>query len=376
VSLPITDHVGMWADEISAWLPAAIFDAHVHLGLPDAVGPIAPARRQAALLTFTSLPWGSFTEIYAQLFPGRTLTGVFALPFPQREVALDAANDYLIDLMAREPRAQGFLLSDPRDPAPAIAAFARARQAGVRIRGVKPYADRLGKGNFEATMAEFLPDGLLEFMNEHGLIMLLHTAGQGVGERECQDFLRRLAQRWPRVRVVLAHMGRYVHPRQFLDFLAAGVLEECPGLYLEMSSASVVEVYESTLRHEWLWPRLLFGSDLPFGLITGVEHWSATHGAIFLTRDTYPWSDPAMDAAFAEERKLLTYNTYHTIKALKDALYRLGITGAQAAALKALIFERNAQRLLAEAQDPQAADTPAPGRRSAAQGVPHATDRT
>jgi hypothetical protein len=339
----------MWADELDGWLPARLFDAHVHLGLPGAVGVISPERRHAALLTFTSLSWEDFNETHAALFPGRALTGLFALPFPQREVHLDAANDDLIELMAREPRVKGFLLSDPRDPLPAIAAFDRALAAGVRFSGVKPYADRLGKSNFEATMAEFLPDGLLEFMNEHGLLMLLHTSGMGVGERDCQDFLRRLAQRWPRVRVVLAHLGRYVRPQQFLDFLASGVLEECPMLCLEMSSASVAEVYENVLRREWLWPRLLFGSDVPFGLITGVERWSETHGAIFLARDTYTWSDPALDRAFSEERKHLTYNTYHTIKALKDAMTRIGLSGAQGDSLKDMVFRRNAERLL-EAQ--------------------------
>ncbi len=69
------------------------------------------------LLTWTSLLWDDFVQTYGELFPGRDLVGLFALPFPQREVALVAANDYLIALLAREPRAKGFLLADPRDPA-------------------------------------------------------------------------------------------------------------------------------------------------------------------------------------------------------------------------------------------------------------------
>jgi hypothetical protein len=242
VSSRITDHVRLWADELAGWLPEVIFDAHVHLGLPEALGPVAPERLRGALLTFTEQPWEEFAETWAGLFPGRRLEGVFALPFPQREIALDAANDYLIALMRREPRARGFLLSDPRDPAPAIAACERARAAGVRFTGVKPYADRLGKSNFDATMAEFLPDGLLEFMHDQGLIMLLHTSGLGVGCTDCQEFLRRMGRRWPGLRVVLAHMGRYVRSQQYLDFLATGVLEECPSLFLEMSSASRPEV--------------------------------------------------------------------------------------------------------------------------------------
>ncbi len=357
---PVTDHIRLWADELAGWLPHQVFDAHVHVGPPEAAGPVPPERRRTALLTFTSQPWESFAETWAGLFPGRRLTGVFALPFPQREIRLDAANDYLIELMQREPRARGFLLADPHDPAPVIRAFERGLAAGVRFTGVKPYADRLGKSNFAATMDEFLPDSLLEFMDAQGLVMLLHTAGAGVGEPAVQSFLRRMGRRWPRVRAVLAHMGRYVQPRQFLDFLASGVLEECPMLFLETSSASVPEVYQKTLEREWLRPRLVFGSDLPFGLITGVEHWSESHGATFLTRDLYPWTDPGMAAALAEERNRLTYNTYHTIKAVKDGMERAGISGPEAETLKDLIFRRTAEKLVAPAG-------PCPGR----SGIPH-----
>lgn len=361
MSTAITDHVRLWADELAGWLPAVLFDAHVHLGLPRAVGPIAPERRRSALLTFTHFSWEDLLAVYSGLFPGRRLDGLFGFPFPQREVDLAIANDDLVELLQRDSRLQGFMLADPRDPAPVIASFERALAAGVRFTGVKPYADRLGKSNFAATMAEFLPEGLLEFMDDRRLIMLLHTAGMGVGTRDCQDFLRVLSRRWPRVRVVLAHMGRYVRPRQFLDFMASGVLEECPALRLEMSSASCPEVYESVLRQAALWPRLLFGTDLPFGLITGIEHWSDTRGAIFLTRDTYPWSDPALDAAFAAERQSLTYNTYHTIKALKDAMARLGLSGDAAERLKEDVFCRNARRLLCEAaEDARSWRPPAP----------------
>jgi len=34
--------------------------------------------------------------------------------------------------------------------------------------------------------------------------------------------------------------------------------------------------------------RPLFGSDLPFGLMPGVEAWSPEIGPIFVTRERYP----------------------------------------------------------------------------------------
>jgi hypothetical protein len=340
------DHVRLWADELRSWLPATLFDAHVHIGPPEAVGPIAPARRASAVTTFTGWSFEELLQAYSALYSGKTICGLIAFPFPQREINSALANDYLIEVMKRDSRVRGFLLAEPSDVRPAIAAFEKALKAGVRFRGVKPYADRLGKDNFDAMMAEFLPDDLLAFMDREELVMMLHTSGQGVGAADVQDALRRMTSRYPRVRIILAHMGRYVQHRQFLDFMDTGIVQECPSLYLEMSSASCSEIYDRVLDCEKLHSRLLFGSDLPFGMITGVERWSPTRGAIFLARDNYPWSDPVMNAEFARERASLTYNTYHCIKAFKDALTQKGFDAARAKRVKEDVFCANALRLL------------------------------
>jgi len=342
---PYQDHVRLWADELRAWVPEALFDAHVHIGPAQAVGPIAPERRSGALTTFMSLSWEELFETYAELYSGKTIRGLIAFPFPQREVSAELANDYIIEVMKRDARVKGFLVSDPTDVRPAVAAFEKAQKAGVRFSGVKPYADRLGKSNFDAKMAEFLLEDLLAFMNAEGLVMLLHTSGLGVGTEDVQNFLRHMSDRYPRIRVLLAHMGRYVRYQQFLDFMDTEVLKDCPSLYLEMSSASCPEVYDRVLQCEWLHSRLVFGSDLPFGMITGVEHWSDTHGAIFLTRDTYSWSNPTMNAEFATQRERLTYNTYHCIQAFRDALTRHAFDAAKAERLKEDVFCGNALRL-------------------------------
>lgn len=342
---PYADHVRLWADELRAWMPETLFDAHVHIGLPEAVGPVAPERRSSAVTTFLSLSWEELQRTYPALYSGKTICGLIAFPFPQREVNSALANDYMIEVMKRDSRVKGFLLSEPSDVRPAIAAFEKALKAGVRFRGVKPYADRLGKNNFDATMAEFLSEDLLAFMSREGLAMLLHTSGLGVGTADVQDFLRRVASSHPRIPIILAHMGRYVRYQQFLDFMDTGILQQCPSLYLEMSSASCAEVYERALECEGLHTRLVFGSDLPFGMITGVEQWSASHGAIFLARDTYSWSDPVMNAQFARERAGLTYNTYHCIKAFKNALTKKGFDASRAERIKEDVFCANALRL-------------------------------
>ena len=342
------DHVGLWADELRAWVPDRIFDAHVHVGPPEVVGEMRPERLREALSTFMSLRWEELLALYEQLYGGKEITGLVAMPFPQREIDLAAANSYLVDLMKRVPRLRGFMLSHPTDTRAAVADYERAEREGVRFVGVKPYADRLGKSNLDATMPEFIPTDLLEFMNGERLIMMLHTSGVGVGDPRNQRFLREVTGRFPDIRIILAHLGRYTEPHQFPGFLASGVLDECPSLYLEMSSATDAELYGKILANEGLWDRLLFGSDLPFGLITGVERWSPERGPIFVARDAYTWSDPAMDREFAAERRELTYNTYHVIKAFKDALGRSGVEPRTAERLKEQVFRRNAESLFAE----------------------------
>ncbi|MFH1921307.1 MAG: amidohydrolase family protein [Planctomycetota bacterium] len=341
---PYADHVGLWADELMAWVPDVIFDAHVHLGPPEVMGALSPERRKMALSTFTSLTWEGLEDVYRRLYRTKRIAGLVAFGFPLREVDVEAANRYVLRVMKNSPKVKGFLLAHPTDAKPSLAMFDAALDEGVRFFGVKPYFDFLGKDVFQSTMPEFIPEPLLEFMDRERLILLLHTSGTGMGDSANQDYLRSVMERFPRVRIILAHMGRYLELGQFHAFCDSGLLEY-PMLYLEMSSASLVEVYRRVLSEPNVHGRLLFGSDLPFGLITGVESWSETHGPIFVTRESYPWSDPILQESSPLDRNRLTYNTYHTIKALKDALESMRFPAEQVETIKQGVFFGNASAL-------------------------------
>jgi hypothetical protein len=341
---PYADHVGLWANELMAWAPDVIFDAHVHLGPPEVMGTIRPERLQLPLSTFTSLTWEQLNDVYRRLYRGKRVAGLIAFGFPLREVNIEAANRYIIGLMKDEPKLKGFLLAHPTDLRPTRAVFDEALDQGVRFSGVKPYFDLLGRDVFKTAMPEFIPDALLEFMNRERLILMLHTSGIGMGEISNQAYIRSVMERFPQIRIILAHMGRYLELWQFHSFCDSGLLEY-PMLYLEMSSASLAEVYGRVLSEPKMHDRILFGSDLPFGLITGVEAWSETHGAIFVTRDRYPWTDPILQKSAPLNPNSLTYNTYHTIKALKDALQSMPFPPEQVEAIRQGVFFGNASAL-------------------------------
>lgn len=348
--LKYCDHVGLWRDELRAWVPEQVFDAHVHIGPAEAVGPMSPERLKLALSTYMSLEWGTLRRIYSDVYAGKEITGLLAFGFPQREVDIDRANAYVVDLAKRDARIRPLFIAHPTDASASVAAFESAAAQAVRYAGAKPYADRLGKSNFDATMPEFIPEGLLELLDAEGLILMLHTSGVGMSEPGNQAYVRDIARRFARMRVVLAHMGRFTKPSQFPEFFDSGVLQDSPNVYLDTSSVSAPEVYALLLSDRDLWPRLLFASDMPFGLLAGVERWSDTMGAIFLCRDSYSWSDPEMERQFAEERARLTYNTYHCIKALKDAMQGLGLPADEEERLKRAVFLENALGLDATLQ--------------------------
>lgn len=341
------DHLGLWADELSRWVPDVIFDAHVHLGPPEVMGAFSPDRLKDPLCTFGGLSWEEAQALYARLFSGKRLGGLIAFPLPMREVELDAANAYIRRLMKQDPRLRGFLLSHPTDVERTRAGFESALAEGVRFSGVKPYYDLLGRSNYEVAMKEFIPEDLLRFMNAEGLIMMLHSSGRGMGEPRNQDYVRSVLSRYPNVRIILAHMGRYLDVEDFFRFSESDVFNH-PNLYFEMSSASRKEVYVKILENATSCDCLLFGTDLPFGMIAGVEAWSEETGPVYLTREHYEWSDARAMQFFADDARQLTYNTYHVIDSFKEALEGAGIDAAGVAAIKKKVFHDNASSLFGD----------------------------
>ena len=339
------DHIGLWQKELASWVPDLLFDAHVHLG-PDNIlkTALSPERTKLALSTFTHFTYNAYLECFQKLFSGRKLAGMFAFPFPLREIRYAPANQYIIKLMQTNPAVKGFVWFDPKRPEALPQQLQKAEKNGVRFIGVKPYFDTLGKNNFDATMPELLPLKSLRLINDNRLLLMLHTTGRGIGEEKTRDFIRMISDRFANIQIILAHAGRFVNPQEFDGFMNSD-LPERENLFLDISSVAVEQVLLSLLRMEKLRARILFASDLPFGLITGVEHWSETGGALFRTRDQYSWSEAGLCG-----HRNLTWNVYHVVRALKNAMAKLDIDDSDKELLKLALFAGNAQKLFEATQ--------------------------
>lgn len=340
------DHIGLWKNELKAWLPDELFDAHVHLGPPGAVTELSPPRH-TALTVWTSLKWEDTLSGYKKLYSGKNIAGVIAFPIPIQEVNVGRANDYIAEIMRSDRRVKGLMAVNPARVDAAVAQFHQQEKKGVRFYGCKPYFDLLGKSNYATRMEELLPEKLLRFMNSEETIMMLHTSSIGVGDPAVRDFLRRLAGAYPHIKVILAHFGRYVDPRQFLEFMDTDVMD-LPSFWLEMSSVTCVDVYKKFLARRDLWPRLLFGSDMPWAMLDGHEVWDdKTAPGMFLTKRNYEWSDKALQEKHAARRRRLTFNTYHVLKCFKQAVAECRIAPEEEKNLKRNVFFKNVRKLFA-----------------------------
>jgi predicted TIM-barrel fold metal-dependent hydrolase len=279
-------------------VPCPVIDTHVHIGACDDAGEFQP---------FVSL---EETIRYADDIGIDVLvTSPITLSFGD----MKRTNDEAVEAIRAYPkRIYGNLFVSPSDGyegAKATVDKYSKVDGFVAIKLLTGYFDELDHPAYEYVWA---------FAQEAQCPVACHIYGKNPSQRSVLAILKK----YPDLKLILAHMGRFYVKEEFFDFLDSDFLEKNKDkpFWFDVSSVTEPEVFMRTMAREDLRPRLLFAADHPFGLIPGVEMYSETMGGIFLTRDEYPWSDPKQLEQFAEEIKHFTYNNYHCLKSLKDAV--------------------------------------------------------
>ncbi|UCH35042.1 MAG: amidohydrolase family protein [Armatimonadota bacterium] len=326
----------IYRDEFSAWLPQRIVDIHVHVVLPEHCGPVSAERLEAnwAMEVGICQSWEQLRENYRVLFPGQQVsplafTGVY------REMDTERGNDYVLaGLGDGQNNATGLFVTRPDWSANRITdALAKG------FVGIKPYPDLALQETQEVSIYDFLPRTHLAALNEAGGILMLHLPRAGrLGAPENITEVLEIAEKHPRVNLIVAHVGRaYCLPaaehglRHFAD---------APRIYFDVSANLNADVFQLAL--ETVGPdRLLFGSDLPIMMMRGYrEHVGEQY--INNTDGPYSWN---VNRKSPEEEATYTYYLYEGLRALIEALRRAGL---DAAAMERIMYA-NGARLLGEA---------------------------
>ncbi|MGB9587444.1 MAG: amidohydrolase family protein [Armatimonadota bacterium] len=304
----------VYEEKIAPWLPERIVDCHVHVGLPDFVGPISPERSEAiwAMEISNSQSWSELRANLELLFPGKDVWSL-AFGWVYREVDIKASNDYVLSGISDPAnRARGLFVTRPEWDAGIIE---EALNCGFR--GIKPYPDLAPQGQ-ECSIFDFLPHSHLRVLDKAGSLLMLHLPRRGrVADPQNIRELREIADKYPRVKIIVAHIGRaYCLPtaQRGLPQLADA------NLYFDTAANLNSDVFRLAL--DIFGPeRILYGSDLPIMMMRGFrEHVGETY--INYTNGNYSWNKNRKDPA---EEARYTFYLYEELLALIDAVRSMGM---------------------------------------------------
>lgn len=314
---------------MDGFLPQRIYDIHSHL---YHTRHFAPGTMPAFLDADRGYGLRDFNEAMARWMPGREVEGLF-FGYPRAGNNRAGENAWLreqIEPVVATTNSRALVLAAPGDDA---AEVRRLMESGVFI-GIKPYrlyADVPDTN--EATIESFAPEWMWELCHDHDGVLMLHImrAG-GITDPHNVEALRRLCRRYPRCRLVLAHVARsfnYRHAREGLKAIA-----DLDNAVVDTSAVTQSGAFRAAL--EILGPRrVLWGSDY---MVSELRGSSISQG------DGFTWIYSEDDSA----QKLTIFGSYtivgiESLMCLREACEDTGMTPGDLQD----IFRDNALRLLA-----------------------------
>jgi len=306
----------VWREELDEFLPAKIFDAHVHLFDGSCVlpGKTFPPKNVLSRFggTFTRR---QFLDWAAEWLPGRDLGAChFGFPSLNSDRAASAAYSGSISDGAHF---FGLALVAPGDDADTV----RERVSANRLVGCKPYIDFVrGRPRSEITIRDMLSAEQMQLADELGLAIMLHIPRPGrLADPVNQAQMVELCRDYPNARIIFAHIGRAYYLRNVVGFLEG--IAGCPNAWVDTAMVNHEGVLEYALRN-FPRERILFGSDAPVACLRG-KSVEINNQYAYLMGEDYAIGTVIYDSAHAVE---FTSFYYEQLRAIRLAAERAGVS--------------------------------------------------
>ncbi|MHB0876701.1 MAG: amidohydrolase family protein [Anaerolineae bacterium] len=320
-----------YREHVAGFLPDRVIDFHTHVYLSEHLGPRPAPRNWAEYVSPRSWSLASLRRYYERVFPGKQIVPViFGMPLDDPDV--DAANRYTAEVAPGN--AYPFLLTRPQWSANELER--RTRQGGFL--GIKPYPTLAPKSEASVGVFDYLPHAHLEVAQQMGLCVILHLPRAGrLADPANVAELHEIDRRYPRLKLVVAHVGRaYCLPTAERGLAA---LRDCPGIRYDISANVNADVFALAL-HEVGPERLIFGTDLP-AIAFRARRICEGDNYVNLVRRT-GFTDSHLRPAAAGEADGITFFVYEQIAAFRRAAESVGLDRT---AIEA-VFRTNAEALL------------------------------
>ena len=259
---------------ITSRLPDDIIDAHVHTNSADVVSPLMPRTVAQIFSTFPSFDLSQSLHIRPALYPDKR---VRSLRFPGvlREVDHRKANEYLFTQLPSGDAVAAYGLVNDLQYTEYVLRLPGVSALKMYPHDVDPPA---------AKIYQYFRREILEIAQTVGKPIILHLP---TALQESVDDVLAVAADFPRVPIVLAHMGlTHVHGPGYRA--ALGLLRQCENVFLDAARVLTREVYEDALDVLGS-TRVIFGSDEPLNLLRTVAYNHPTLGVRVATDFPYHW---------------------------------------------------------------------------------------
>jgi len=323
-----------YREHIQDFLPDRIIDAHTHVGTRTGTRPGDPEPDSWAekVTMGHDMTVPALLDAYMKLLPGKDV-GIVCFGYPDRN-NVEAANSYISQELTRYTNVYGFCLTLPEWDEEELQR--RIEHGGFC--GMKSYLSMVqGMSPDEVTILDIYPHHQLRLAEQQGWVVMLHVPGaERLGDRRNVEQLHEICDRYPDLKLVIAHVGRTYCPGVAEKGLRA--VKDLDTLYYDISASTCQRAFELVI--DQAGPRhILYGSDLPI---------FAMRGKRVCEGDRYincvyeaDWEDEHTRRC-PEEEKAYTFMLYEEILAFQKAAVKCGLGRSDIRD----IFCNNALRLL------------------------------
>ncbi len=266
-------------------LPDTIIDAHAHFNLPEHVANISPQTVAGdwALECGLLMSYEDACSYISAMFPDQTWNFV-ALPWPLRDADTTGNNAYVSSLIKGHAQRGLYTVRPSYKPAEIEKAYLAGNFCGFKP---YPYMASTVKGA-DVSIFDFMPHAQFELADRLHAAVLMHLPRAGrLPDPENISEIRTILNRYPNVRLVLAHFGRCFQHEYFQRGLDA-LGEDVNRLWFDCAAVLNPKVYELAWKR-LDYRRILFGTDLPIFLWHGKREWDEK-GYHNLCREDFSWN--------------------------------------------------------------------------------------
>lgn len=312
----------IWQDELDDFVPRRVFDVHTHIyrwafdktdhatsGFADNIGRYFP-----------EVTWELADQVDATLMPGRTMERLaFPFPFPH-PCDFDGSNSYVAAETRKGGNSHGLMLVHPGMSAEDVEATIRRE----RLLGFKPYRFYASTGDaVECRITDFMPEHQIAVADKLGLIILMHISKRdAIGDPENIEDLKRLSDKYPGAKWILAHCARSYSP--WAIERAASQIRGLPNVWYDTSTVCDSDALDALYTGVGV-DRVMYGSDDMIGPMRG-KYITFGRAWAYLSPTNH-----AMSLAHCDPR--MTYVRYEQLRAMKRGARQIGLSTAQREAL-------------------------------------------